>query len=153
MTLTEFLTHLRNEPLSEGDSNILAAPATDDEIAQWQTDHPDFPLPDDYQGLLKAANGIRLHASAQSPIGLLHLLPLDRLKPLSEQVMEMSGLEEEELTDPPTCLMVGEDQDSQWCLGLDTANGHFLEVGYTGDTTDLGPMPQMLDWLVARLQG
>lgn len=152
MTLDDFLAYLRNETLTEGDSNVLAAPASDDEIEQWEADHADFPLPEDYKSLLRAANGIRLHASAESPIGFVHLLPLERLKPLSEQIMEMSGLEEDDLTDPPTCLMVGEDQDSQWCLGLDTATSHFLEVDYTGETTDLGPMPQFLDWLVGRLK-
>lgn len=148
MTLDEFIDHLRSEAMEDGVKNKIAKPLTDAEIAAWGKKFPDFTLPDDYKQMLRAANGFTLHASSDSPKGLLNMLPLKRVKPLAEQVMEINGLEEEDLTDPPTCLMVGEDQDTQWCLGLDTATGHFLEVDYAGDTNDFGPLPQMFDWLV-----
>ena len=152
MRLDEFLDHLRSEALEDGVKNKIAKPVADAEFAAWEKKHPDFALPDDYKQMLRAANGFTLHSSSDSSEGLLNMLPLKKVKPLAEQVMEVSGLEEEDLTDPPTCLMVGEDQDTQWCLGLDTATGHFLEVDYAGETTDLGPLPQMLDWLVRKSQ-
>ena len=153
MTLDQFLQHLRSESLEDGVKNKIARPVADAEIAAWEKKHPDFTLPEDYKAMLRAANGFTLHASSDSPKGIVTVLPMKKVKSLAEQVMDISGLEEEDLTDPPTCLMVGEDQDTQWCLGLDTASGHFLEVDYTGETTDLGPLPQMLDWLVEKSRG
>ncbi len=150
MTIEQFFQHLRGENLEEGVKNKIAKPAIDGQIAVWEAKHPDFPLPDDYKQVLRAANGFTLHASSDSPRGLLNMLPLKKIKPLAEQVMDVAGLEEEDLTDPPTCLMVGEDQDTQWCLGLDTATGHFLEVDYAGESKDVGPLPEMLDWLVEK---
>ena len=150
MTIEQFLQHLRSERLEAGVKNKIAKPATDALIAAWEAKHPDFQLPDDYKQLLRAADGFTVHASPDSPKGLLTMLPVKKLKPLAEQVMDVAGLEEEDLTDPPTCLMVGEDQDTQWCLGLDTATGQFLEVDYAGESTDVGPLPQMLDWLVEK---
>ena len=152
MTIADFLQHVRDEELEDGVKNKIAKPATAAEIAQWETKHPDFTLPDDYKQLLLAANGFTLRASSDSPKGLLQLLPIKKVKPLAEQVMDVAGLEEEDLTDPPTCLMVGEDQDTAWCLGLDTATGHFLEVDYAGDTTDLGLLPETLGWLMQKGQ-
>lgn len=152
MTLDDFLEYLRSEVTEDGVKNKIAKPVADGEITAWEKKHPDFTLPDEYKQMLRAANGFTLHASSDSPKGLLNMLPLKKVKPLAEQVMEISGLEEEDLTDPPTCLMVGEDQDTQWCLGLDTATGHFLEVDYTGETTDVGSLPQLLDWLVSKMQ-
>jgi hypothetical protein len=150
MTVNEFLQHLRSEDLDGGVHNVVGRPLTADEIGHWEADHPDFTLPDDYKSLLQAADGFTVRASGDSPNGMLRVLPLSEVKPLAEQVMEICGIGEEDLTDPPTCLMVGEDQDTQWCLGLDTAIGHFLEVGYTGETTDLDPLPETLDWIVER---
>lgn len=150
MTVEAFLQHLRGEDLDGGVENVVGRPATADEIEHWEAEHPDFALPDDYKSLLRAANGFTVRSSADSPNGMLRVLPLAEVRPLAEQVMAISGLGEEDLTDPPTCLMVGEDQDTQWCLGLDTATGHFLEVGYTGETTDVGPLPDALDWIVER---
>ncbi len=152
MTLEQFLQHLRSEPLEDGLKNKIAKPISDEDIAAWEKKHPDFVLPEDYKQLLRAANGFTLHADPQSPKGLLNMLPLKKVKPLASQMMDLCGLAEEDLTDPPTCLMVGEDQDSEWCLGLDTANGNFLEVDFAGESTDVGTLPQMLDWLVQKTQ-
>ena len=152
MTTEEFATHLQNEVLEDGLENVIAKPLSDTEFQQWSRAHPDFVLPNEYVAMLRMANGMKLHSSDDSPKGLLHILPLKQVKPLSEQLMKVTGLEEEDLTDPPTCLMVGEDQDSAWCLGLDTATGHFLEVDYAGDSVDVGSISEMLDWLVEKLQ-
>lgn len=151
MQLQEFVEALCNQPAPEGTKHRLAKPITEEKLAEWEEENPEFRLPESYKALLRQANGIKLCASADSPNGLLTILPLGKTKPLAEQVMEMCGLEEEDLTDPPTCLMIGEDQDSAWCLGLDTANGHYLEVAYTGETTDLGELPEFLDWVNEKL--
>jgi hypothetical protein len=150
MTLEAFLEHLRTEDLEDGVTNKIAKPAKAADIEAWQKKHPDFPLPDAYKSLLLAANGFAVHATDDSPKGLLRMLPIKSVKPLAEQVMDVAGLEEEDLTDPPTCLMVGEDQDSAWCLGLDVATGRFLEVDYAGESVDVSELPAMLDWLVAK---
>lgn len=62
----------------------------------------------------------------------------------------MCGQVDGDLTDPPTCLLIGEDQDKVWCLALDTATGSFLEVGYAGDATKIGPLEKTLDWSLSQ---
>jgi|GEM_PF-4882748 len=152
MELPEFVRLLQEDQRDDGAENLFEPPAAETEIEEWEEEHPEFTLPDTYKELLRMANGFTIHASSESPNGRLRLLPLAEVKPLADQVMEICGLDEEDLTDPPACLMVGEDQDTQWCLGLDTETGHYLEVDYTGVTTDLGTLPSMLDWVMQKIQ-
>jgi hypothetical protein len=152
MTIDAFIDFLREQQLGSGVANRLSEPCTREQLAEWESEHTDFPLPPPYKDLLLRSDGLGMRVSDDSPQGLLTLLPLAEIRPLAQQVMEVCGLSEEDLTDPPTCLLVGVDQDSRWCLGLDTATGHFLEVAYTGGTTDLGQMDAFLDW-AARLPG
>src|SRR4051812_36787629 len=107
MTIDDFIDFLENdESLGDGEKNVLAEPASEADIAVWDEANPDFPLPKEYKALLLKANGIKIHSSKLTSKGFLSFLPLAKLKPLAEVIMDICGLGEEDLTDPPSCLMV-----------------------------------------------
>src|SRR4051812_17991864 len=108
MQLQKFFDELRDMPVPEGMKHKFAKPISTKQIEEWEAEHPGFVLPETYKSLLQTSDGIVLRYRDDSPRGLLTILPLVEVKPLAEQIMEMCGLEAEDLTDPPTCLMIGE---------------------------------------------
>lgn len=146
MTVDAFLAELQADNSRKKNTHKLGKPATDKAIAAWQKRNARFPLPANFVELLKRHNGLAVFPDRFST-GVLRLRPLRELMHVSKvRYGEEFGDEDDDEQFGATWLGIGNDDNGDWAVALDTATGE-CRICSGGEDETFDSLEHFFDWV------
>ncbi|HRI68307.1 MAG TPA: hypothetical protein PK156_28955 [Polyangium sp.] len=126
--------------------HILGLPASEHELANWQSQHPSHPLPKDLQELVLRVNGIHLWANTATGRSYTGIAPIQEWEHARQKMYELGN---RDLLDG-RYIAISYHQDGAAFVVLDVElEAYFLMDAAGPDATlRVGKnVPELLDWL------